>query len=100
MTVASEPFSGFSPRITNDMSDVRDLEQTILATVAAVFRNKGLDPPKLSMETPFDRSLGIESLDFAEVIVRLEDELGQDPFATATEWQVRTIGDLVAMYRA
>lgn len=82
------------------MSDGRQIEQTILATIAAVFRNKGLEPPTLSVETPFDRSLGIESLDFAEVIVRLEDELGKDPFATATEWQVRTIGDLVAMYQA
>jgi hypothetical protein len=33
------------------------------------------------------------------VIVRLEDELGKDPFAEGTEWQIRTIGDLAAMYR-
>ena len=84
------------------MTDARlpdaETQKTILATIATVFRNKGLEPPALSMETPFDRTLGLESLDFAEVIVRLEDALGQDPFARGTEWQIRTIGDLAAMY--
>jgi len=76
-----------------------ETQQAILDTIATVFRNKGLEAPPLTLDTPFDRSLGLESLDFAEIVVRLEERLGYDPFAEGTEWQIRTIGDLAGMYR-
>ena len=75
------------------------VDRMVIATIEAVFRNKGLEPPALAMETAFDRSLGLESLDFAEIVVRLEEETGKDPFAEGSEWQIRTIGDLAVLYR-
>jgi acyl carrier protein len=42
---------------------------------------------------------GLDSLSFAIIVARLEDELGNDPFSTgeAIEFPV-TFGDFVAMY--
>jgi acyl carrier protein len=64
-----------------------------------VFKNKGLVPPVLCTETILDGSLGLESLDFAEVVMRLEQALGKDPFATGTIPDLKTLGDFTALYR-
>ena len=52
----------------------------VIEEFGAVFRNKGLNPPPLSPETTLDGSLGLESLDFAELVVRLRASLRQRPF--------------------
>ena len=70
----------------------------VIDSLRAVFENKGLQPPEMSEDTVLDRSLGLESLDFAELVVRLEQHFGKDPFATDHPPQVRTIGDLAAAY--
>ena len=44
------------------------------------------------------RSLGLESLDFAEVVVRLEQVFGKDPFSEGTIPEVRTLHDLCTLY--
>jgi acyl carrier protein len=73
-------------------------ESEIIKVIEMVCKNKGVEPPSLTSETVFDASLGLESLDFAEIIVRLEQEFGKDPFASGSVPQVSTIGDLVALY--
>jgi acyl carrier protein len=72
--------------------------QRIVSTLRAVFENKGIMPPGLTPETPLDRSLGLDSLDYAELVVRLEQEFGKDPFSSGTPPQVRTLGDLSSYY--
>jgi acyl carrier protein len=44
----------------------------------AVFESKGLDPPPLGADTRLDGSLRLESLDFAELVIRLEARFGFD----------------------
>jgi acyl carrier protein len=72
--------------------------EKIVAVFAQVFKNKGLIVPSLTAATVLDGSLGLESLDFAEIVVRLEAAFGTDPFARGVPAQVRTLGDLVALY--
>jgi acyl carrier protein len=75
-----------------------EIEQRVLAIVVTVFQNKGETPPPLRRETPLDGCFGLESLDFAELIVRLEEEFGCDPFSEAEVPRVNTLGDLIALY--
>jgi acyl carrier protein len=70
----------------------------VIEEFGVVFRNKGLKPPALVPETVLDGSLGLESLDFAELVVRLEQVFGKDPFSSDTIPEVRTVGDLCALY--
>ncbi len=77
-------------------------ETTNLAKVVeefvVVFKNKGLNPPPLSTDTVLDGTLGLESLDFAELVMRLEQVFGKDPFSAGTIPAVRTLGDLCSLY--
>lgn len=75
-----------------------DVQSRVAACLADVFRNKGLAVPEIGLATPLDRSLGLASLDYAELVVRLEDEFGVDPFDVAEPPQVRTLADLAALY--
>lgn len=76
-----------------------DVLPRVIATVQAVFENKGMDSPPLSENTPLDPSLGLESLDYAELVVRLEQEFGKDPFSSGTPPRVQTLGDLASYYQ-
>ena len=79
------------------------MDQTILATVLdtmrEIFLNKDMSPPALSAESPLDNTLGLDSMDFAELVVRLEDKFGFDPFARGTPPRLQKIGDLVEFYQ-
>jgi acyl carrier protein len=70
----------------------------IIGEFQTVFKNKGMNPPALSAETILDGSLGLESLDFAEVVVRLEQVFGRDPFSGDTIPEVSTMAELCALY--
>jgi acyl carrier protein len=72
--------------------------EKIVGEFKVVFKSKGLTPPSLAPETVLDGSLGLESLDFAEVVVRLEQVFGNDPFSAGTIPEVRTLHDLCALY--
>jgi acyl carrier protein len=62
-----------------------------------VFKDKGLAAPAITAETALDQ-LGLESLDFAQVVIRMEEITGKDPFATGTEYQIRTLSDFAVLY--
>jgi acyl carrier protein len=70
----------------------------VMGEFRTVFKNKGLDPPALSAETRLDGSLGLESLDFAEIVMRLEQVFGKDPFSDGTIPELSTLGDLCSLY--
>ena len=76
----------------------QDTHSKIVQVFTQVFQNKGFTPPPLNSETVLDGSMGLESLDFAEVVVRLEDVFGTDPFANGVPAGVRTLGDLSRLY--
>ena len=65
-----------------------------------VFDGKGLAAPELGPDTVLDSSLGLESMDFAELVVRLEGVFGKDPFGQAETPEIRTIADLARLYES
>lgn len=72
--------------------------ETVIQQIRTIFQNKGQTPPPLEGDTPLDASLGLESLDFAELAVRLEEIYGFDPFADPAASSVVTLSDLAALY--
>lgn len=68
-------------------------------SIRAVFQNKGQTAPPLAASTPLDATLGLKSLDYAELVVRLEGVFGFDPFAGGMPPRISTIADLSALYR-
>ena len=75
-----------------------DIEETLYRIIGEVLQNKGEPVPELSPTTSSDSQLGLESLDWAEVVVRMEMELGYDPFQSDSGADIRTLGDLVTSY--
>lgn len=75
-------------------------ERGVIEVIRAVFANKGQESPALAPDTVLDLSLGLESIDFAELVVRLEREFGKDPFADGDVPSIRTIRDLAGLYAA
>lgn len=73
-------------------------ETKVISALEAVFENKGQSAPEMTPDTALDGSLGLESLDFAELVVRLEQEFGKDPFSTDGVPQVNTVRQLAALY--
>ena len=76
---------------------VTDNQKQIIEALKEVFQNKSLDIPQLGPATVLDE-LGLESLDFAQAVIRMEEITGKDPFATGAEYQIRTLSDLAALY--
>lgn len=72
----------------------------VIQVLGEVFANKGQAPPAMDAETLLDRSFGLESLDYAEVVVRLDAEFGSDPFSSPDPPVIRTIADLAHAYAA
>jgi hypothetical protein len=69
----------------------------VIEVLLDVFKSKGLSVPPLGPETVLDQ-IGLESLDFAQAVIRLEEITGKDPFATGAEYQIRTLSDLAVLY--
>ena len=82
------------------MTDREQLTKTILDTIREVLIEKGLTPSNLSLETHLDAIKGIESLDWAVIVVRLEDSTGVDPFSQGLSRELRTANDLVEIYQS
>jgi acyl carrier protein len=74
-----------------------DSQKQIIDVLLEVFQNKDMKAPELMPDTVLDQ-LGLESLDFAQAVIRMEEITGKDPFATGAEYQIRTLSDLAALY--
>jgi acyl carrier protein len=74
-----------------------DNQKLIADVLVEVFKAKDLAAPVLSADTVLDQ-LGLESLDFAQAVIRMEELTGKDPFATGAEFQIKTLADLAALY--
>jgi acyl carrier protein len=79
------------------MSAATGSQDRIKEILLEVFKEKGLAAPAITAETALDQ-LGLESLDFAQVVIRMEEITGKDPFATGTEYQIRTLSDFAVLY--
>jgi acyl carrier protein len=72
-------------------------QNRIIDVLSEIFKEKGLTAPPLGPETVLDQ-LGLESLEFAQAVIRMEELTGKDPFATGAEFQIRTVADFSAVY--
>ncbi|MBZ5502481.1 MAG: acyl carrier protein [Acidobacteriia bacterium] len=72
-------------------------QNRVIEVLLDICKTKELTVPTLSPETVLDQ-LGLESLDFAQAVIRMEELTGKDPFATGAEFQIRTLSDLAALY--
>ena len=70
----------------------------IHATVAAVMRERGLDTGAIAADARLSETLGLKSMDLAQIVLTLEDDLGADPFREIPITSIRTVGDLVRAY--
>lgn len=77
-----------------------DVRQVIIEEIALVLREAGKNPPAMGDATSLMRGgLGLDSMDFAVLVVRLEQRLKCDPFnSAALEKFPTTVGELVALY--
>ncbi|WP_409334578.1 acyl carrier protein [Bradyrhizobium jicamae] len=63
-----------------------------------IARELNITLPPLNDDLPLQNT-GLDSLGFALLVARLEDELGRDPFTNSDEFMFPyTIGDLVSAY--
>ena len=72
--------------------------QTIMNTITSVMNDRGLDTASLDEAAKLVDTLGLKSMDIAEIVLLLEDELEIDPFQAIPITSVRTVGDLINAY--
>jgi acyl carrier protein len=75
-----------------------ETEKRVIETMRLVFSNKRMEPPALTPDTKLDSTLGLESIDFAELVLRLEQEFKCDPFASGQTPAIENIRDLAKLY--
>ena len=71
----------------------------VLETIGQVLADGGRNSQPIEAGVELRSTLGLDSLDLAVTVVRLEQRLGVDPFRTARR-NIRTVGDLIAVYEA
>lgn len=77
------------------MADVRVI---VLKQLEEVFAEEGVVLPRLSDELVLLAS-GLDSLGFAVLVAKLEDEFGSDPFSSAEEsYYPETLGEFISVY--
>jgi len=76
----------------------RGVEETVTSTIAAVMAARGLDPGMIEPPARLSETLGLRSLDLAQIVLTLEDDLNIDPFQEIPITSIRTVGDLTQAY--
>lgn len=74
------------------------VEETVTSTIAAVMAARDLDPGGIEPLARLSETLGLRSLDLAQIVLTLEDDLNIDPFQTIPITSIRTVGDLTDAY--
>ena len=75
----------------------KELSQLLVATIERVLRDKG-QRVQLTFDSPIDHSLGLDSLDWAAVVVHMEDQTGLDPFSEGFRGELCNLNDLLDLY--
>jgi len=74
------------------------VEETVEASIAAVMTARDLDPGKIDRAAKLSETLGLRSMDLAQIVLTLEDDLNTDPFQQIPITSIRTVGDLTQAY--
>jgi len=80
------------------MSQTTLVRRRVEAVVNRVLTESGREPCVLKDEHVLTQTIGLTSLDLAQVVVNLEQELGVDPFRESAP-HIATFGDLVSLYQ-
>jgi acyl carrier protein len=80
------------------VASLERVKAAIHETVAGVMATRGLDPAGIADDAKLSDTLGLKSMDLAEIVLTLEDELETDPFQEIPITSIRTVGDLVTAY--
>jgi acyl carrier protein len=75
-------------------------ETAVIQILKSIIDSKQLPIPLITPDTVLETKLGLESLDFAELVIRMEEVTGKDPFADGDVPHVQTVSDLAALYDA
>jgi acyl carrier protein len=78
----------------------RRIAVAISGAIADVMAERGLDATRIAPEATLSDTLGLTSMDLAQIVLNLEDELEIDPFQTIPITSIRTVGDLIGAYAA
>lgn len=73
------------------------IRDTVKKAIQRVLQDSGRPPVDLQDDTSFRDSIKLDSLDFAVVVVQLEQQLGVDPFRLGAR-PVQTVGEFIALY--
>ena len=77
------------------------LDQQIFETVKSVIvqtlTEKGMPADTLTYDTPLGQT-GLDSLEWAVVVVQLQDTLNIDPFELGINGELQTVSDLATLY--
>jgi acyl carrier protein len=74
------------------------VEETVKTTIAAVMAARDLDPGAIDQAAKLSETLGLRSMDLAQIVLTLEDDLDTDPFQHIPITSIRTVGDLTQAY--
>ncbi len=72
--------------------------EMVNSTIAAVMTARDLDPGRIEPLARLSETLGLRSLDLAQIVLTLEDDLNIDPFQRIPITSIRTVGDLTDAY--
>jgi putative transposase len=77
------------------------LKDAVIESIAVVLKNGGKVVPPMDGNTRID-SLEMESMDWAEFVIRMDEVTTLDPFSSATTQtgELTTVQDLAALYEA
>ena len=73
--------------------------KTVFDTITDLLEEQGLENSGFDESAKLVDTLGLKSMDIAQVVLVLEDELEADPFQEIPITSVRTVGDLINAYR-
>jgi acyl carrier protein len=76
----------------------RSVKETVETTIAAVMVARSLDTSTIDPQAKLSETLGLRSMDLAQIVLTLEDDLNIDPFQQIPITSIRTVGDLTTAY--
>jgi acyl carrier protein len=81
------------------MNHIENIRATVKATIQQVLEGTGRPRRPFEDDDLLFAEVGLDSLDLAQVVVMLEQEIGVDPFCQSGA-TIRTFADLVRSYQA
>jgi acyl carrier protein len=79
------------------MTPTQDIRAAITDAIGRVFRDSAREIPPTHDDAVFGEQIKLDSLDFAVIVVQLEQTLGVDPFRSGAR-PVQTVGEFIKLY--